>query len=175
MTDEGKRIELFVKLLGRHQHQIHRYLLALVPNHHDADDLFQETNLFLWREFHRFQEGTSFLSWACSVAYYEVLAWRKRASQQRLVFDVEFLAAVSSAMLADTERNEMRASALADCVQKLPVHQRKLLQMRYENQQSIEFIAANLNRTTEAVYRALSRVRHVLFDCINRMVEYEGR
>lgn len=99
----SERIELFVQLIGLHQSKIHRYLLSLVPNLHDADDLFQQTNLFLWREFDRFEEGTNFVSWACAVAYHEVLAWRKTRSRERLVFSDAFLAALSSQLDSSAE------------------------------------------------------------------------
>ncbi len=169
------RIELFVQLIGKHQYQVHRYVLSLVANPHDADDLVQDTNLFLWREFHRFQEGTSFVSWACSVAYHEVLAWRKKKSREKLVFSEQFLSAVSSELVTRQEVHEHRFHALAQCIDKLPDHYRELLQMRYSQKGSVDSIAAQLGRTTEAIYRMLSRIRHTLFECINRSIELETR
>lgn len=170
----SERIELFVSLIGRHQNQIHRYLLSLVPNLHDADDLFQETNLFLWREFYRFQEGTNFVSWGCSVAFHEVLAWRKRKSREKLIFTDAFLAAVSSELISGEDRLEERSQALASCVDKLPPHHRDLLQMRYAERAKVGDMASKLGRNSEAIYRMLSRIRHVLFECVNRRLEWEN-
>jgi RNA polymerase sigma-70 factor (ECF subfamily) len=174
-SDPEKRVELFVQLIGVHQYQIHRYLLALVPNPHDAEDLYQQTNLFLWREFPRFEEGTSFVSWACSVAYHEVLAWRKRVSRDRLVFSDDFLEAVSTELITGAGRIEERAQVLVRCVEKLPLHHRELLQLRYSEHGQIETIAEKLNRSTDSVYRTLSRIRRVLFDCVNRERELDAR
>ena len=170
------RIELFVQLIGLHQYKIHRYLLSLVPNSHDADDLFQQTNLFLWREFDRFEEGTNFVSWACSVAYHEVLAWRKNRSRERLVFSDDFLMAVSSQLDLASERIELRSQALVNCVDKLPKHHRELIQLRYGELRygelsRVEVIAEKTGRTTVAVYRMLSRIRRTLFDCVDRTLE----
>ncbi len=167
------RIELFVRLIGLHQHQIHRYLLSLVPHAHDADDLLQDTNLFLWREFHRFEEGTNFVAWACSVAFHEVMAWRKRRSRDRLVFSEQFLQAVSGELNASTDRVELRSRALANCVSELRESHRELLRLRYADGSSIEGISSELGRTTDAVYRMLSRIRHILFECISRKIEAE--
>lgn len=166
-----ERIELFVQLIGLHQYKIHRYLLSLVPNSHDADDLFQQTNLFLWREFDRFEEGTNFVSWACSVAYHEVLAWRKSRSRERLVFSDDFLMAVSSQLDLASERIELRSNALVHCVDKLPKHHRELIQLRYGEHGRVEVIAEKVGRTTEAVYRMLSRIRRTLYDCVDRTLE----
>ena len=180
ISSEG-RIELFVQLIGLHQYKIHRYLLSLVPNSHDADDLFQQTNLFLWREFDRFDEGTNFVSWACSVAYHEVLAWRKSRSRERLVFSDDFLMAVSSQLDLASERIELRTQALVQCVEKLPKHHRELIQLRYGElrygelrygeQGRVEVIAEKVGRTTEAVYRMLSRIRRTLYDCVDQTLE----
>lgn len=167
----AERIELFVQLIGLHQYKIHRYLLSLVPNSHDADDLFQQTNLFLWREFDRFEEGTNFVSWACSVAYHEVLAWRKSRSRERLVFSDDFLTAVSSQLDLASERIELRSQALVHCVEKLPKHHRELIQLRYREHGRVEVIAEKVGRTTEAVYRMLSRIRRTLYDCVDRTLE----
>lgn len=165
-----RRVELFVQLIGVHQYQIHRYLLTLVPNPHDAEDLYQQTNLFLWREFHRFEEGTNFVSWACAVAYHEVMAWRKRMSRDRLVFTDDFLAAVSSEFVRSADQIEIRSQALVECVEKLPAHHRELLQLRYGEQRQIEAIADKLGRSIDAVYRALSRIRRTLFDCVSQEI-----
>ncbi len=166
-----ERIEQFVQLIGLHQNKIHRYLLSLVPNLHDADDLFQQTNLFLWREFDRFEEGTNFVSWACAVAYHEVLAWRKTRSRERLVFSDAFLAAVSSQLDSSAERIELRSQALVQCVEKLPKHHRELIQLRYGELGRVESIAEKVGRTTEAVYRMLSRIRRALYDCVDQALE----
>ncbi len=169
----SERIELFVRLIGLHQHQIHRYLLSLVPHAHDADDLLQNTNLFLWREFGKFTEGTSFVSWGCSVAYHEVLAWRKRRSRDRLVFSEEFLQAVNEQLTLGGDHIEARSRALAYCVESLPIQHREILQLRYGKSGSIDAIASQIGRSQEAVYRVLSRIRHALFDCITRRLEAE--
>lgn len=167
------RIELFVGLIGQHQHQIHRYLLSLVPHAHDADDLLQNTNLFLWREFYKFQEGTNFVSWGCAVAYHEVLAWRKTRSRDRLVFSEAFLEAVSEQLAMRGGRLELRSRALTLCVEELRENHRNLLRMRYADSGNIETIADSLGRSSEAVYRMLSRIRRLLFDCISHRVEAE--
>jgi RNA polymerase sigma-70 factor, ECF subfamily len=174
IVENSDRIELFVKLLGAHQQQVHRYVLCLVPNAHDADDILQETNLFLWREFHQFEEGTNFVAWACTVAFHKVNAWRKQKSRLRLVYSDAFLTAVSSELIAGEERQEERASALNKCIERLTQQHRDLLQLRYGASQNIEDIASRQGRSVDAVYRMLSRVRHALYECVGRSLSPES-
>ena len=83
--DESRR--QFVRLLTQHQRRVYGYILTMVVNWNDADEILQETNLRLWEEFDRFEPGTDFAAWAIRVAYYQVLTWRKKRDRSRLVFD----------------------------------------------------------------------------------------
>jgi RNA polymerase sigma-70 factor (ECF subfamily) len=170
----AERVERFVALLGLHQNRIQRFVLSLVPNLSDADDVLQNTNLFLWREFHRFAPGTDFVAWASSVAFHEVLAWRKKHGRDRLVFSDQFLTAVRDEVNASADHLEARAKALTRCVERLPVTQRELVRQRYTNGAGVEAIAASTGRTADAVYRMLSRVRQTLRECVGRSLAREG-
>ena len=173
-TVSSERIELFVKLLGTHQQQVHRYVLCLVPSAHDADDILQETNLFLWREFHKFEEGTSFTAWACAVAFHKVLAWRKQRSRDKLVYCDQFLEAVHRELINGIDRQDERASALQKCMERLPQRQRDVLHLRYGCSQRVDEIAQLQNSTSDAIYRLLSRVRQGLLNCVNNALAAEG-
>ena len=81
---DDERVEAYVRLLGQKQRPITLYVLSLVPRWNDAEEIIQETNLVLWREFGRFELGTNFAAWACKVAFHQVLTWQKRQQRDRL-------------------------------------------------------------------------------------------
>jgi RNA polymerase sigma-70 factor (ECF subfamily) len=168
---ESDRVDTFVRLLGQNQRRIFLYVMSLVPDSNEAEEIVQETNLVLWREFDRFQPGTNFAAWACKVAFHQVLAWRKRRQRDRLAFTPAFLEAVAAEADAEADRLEQRWQALSRCIEKLPPAQRDLVQRRYSAGGAVEDIARDLGRTVDAVYRALSRIRHVLHDCVTRSLE----
>src|SRR5690606_9661712 len=87
--------EQFVRLLASHERRIYAYILSLVPNWADADEIFQETNVRLWRDFAEFEPGTNFAAWAIRVAYYQVLTWRKRAARDQLIFDDDMVQSIA--------------------------------------------------------------------------------
>ena len=169
----AERVERFVALIGLHQNRIQRFVLSLVPNLADADDVLQNTNLFLWREFHRFTPGTDFVAWASSVAFHEVLAWRKKHGRDRLVFSDQFLTAVKDEVTASADLIEARAQVLSRCVERLPPAQRELVRKRYTAGGTVDAIAAEAGRTTDAVYRMLSRIRQSLRECVARSLARE--
>jgi RNA polymerase sigma-70 factor (ECF subfamily) len=168
-------VDAFVRLLGQNQRRIFLYVMSMVPNWTDAEEIIQETNLVLWREFARFEQGTNFTAWACKVAFHQVLAWRKRVKRNRLEFSPGFLEAVAEEASAASEHLEERSQCLARCIERLPADRRHLLKLRYSDGLAIPTIAGQLARTEEAVYRALSRIRRLLHDCVTRTRLLEGR
>jgi RNA polymerase sigma-70 factor (ECF subfamily) len=168
-------VEAFVRLLGQNQRRLFLYVLSLVPNWNDAEEIIQETNLVLWREFARFQLGTNFAAWASRVALHQVLAWRKRVRRDRLEFSPEFLEAVGEEASAASDALEERSQHLARCIEKLPADHRQMLRLRYDEGLAIEAMARQLERTEDATYRALSRIRRALHECVTRSRLLESR
>jgi RNA polymerase sigma-70 factor (ECF subfamily) len=174
MPSPAAQVESFVSLLARHQRRLGLFVGSLVHDPADADDVLQETQLVLWREFDRFRPGTDFGAWACTVALHQVMAWRKKRQRDRLVFSDTFLTAVAKELEADPDRLDARRLALAACLAELPAPARDLVRRRYTDGQPVEAIAAATARTVEAVYRALSRARHQLHECVTAAVAAEG-
>jgi RNA polymerase sigma-70 factor (ECF subfamily) len=163
-----EKVEQFVRLLGQHQRRLFLYVMSLVPHYGDAEEVLQETNLVLWREFDRFQPGSNFAAWACRIALNRVLAWRKRRQRDRLQFCDAFLTAVAAEADARDDDLDERSHQLARCIDRLPPRHRDLLRLRYGENQPIDAIAGTLRRTADAVYRALSRIRHTLHECVTK-------
>src|SRR4051812_48344175 len=155
----SEQVDAFVRLLGQNQRRIFLYVMSMVPDWNNAEEIIQETNLVLWREFARFQPGTNFSAWACKVALHQVLAWRKRARRDRLEFSPAFLEAVAEEASSAADALEERSRHLARCIERLPADRRHLLRLRYSDGLAIGAIAGQLGRTEEAIYRALSRIR----------------
>ena len=69
---------------------------ALVnPTAADADDLYQETTVRLWEQFPDYDPEQEFGAWACTIAYYMVLAHRKKSSREKGRFSQAFVNAVA--------------------------------------------------------------------------------
>ncbi len=170
-----ERVDAFVRLLGQNQRRLFLYVISMVPQWNDAEEIIQETNLVLWREFGHFERGTNFAAWASKVAFHQVLAWRKRKQRDRLQFSDAFLEAVAAEASAAGDALEERSHALAGCIGKLPAGQRDLLRLRYNEGLGVDAISKRIDRTVEAVYRALSRIRHALHECVSQTLARENR
>jgi RNA polymerase sigma-70 factor, ECF subfamily len=164
-TDSGDE---FVRLIIVNQPRLYAYIMSLVPNWADADDLFQECSIVLWSKKGEFTPGTNFLAWACQIALNKVFNLRKRQARNRLTFDVEFIKAVADERLAGRERLDERVAALESCVEKLKPRDRELLDRWYQRRGTTKVLAEQLGRPLDTVYKALKRIRMALFDCITR-------
>jgi len=170
-VDESRR--QFVRLMTRYERLVYSYILGLVPNWADADEILQETNVRLWEEFNKFVPGTNFAAWAVRVAHFQVLTWRKQTSRRRLVFDERVIESLADEPVWSDDAFEAQQRALGDCVAELPDHSRELLRQCYARGSKIKDVAARFERTPGSVYKALERIRSLLHGCIQRKLADE--
>jgi len=168
--EEGER---FLRLFGEHQKRILAYIYSLVPHAQNAEDICQKTSLVLWRKFHQLERDGDFMAWACRVAYLEVLNFRRTASRDRLCFSDELLAYLAEERLADLVETNGRLVALRECVKQLGRPQQELLEQAYSTEESIRLLAERLGQAVQTIYNRLSRIRRILFDCVERRLAKE--
>jgi RNA polymerase sigma-70 factor, ECF subfamily len=157
----------FCDLLTRHQGQLRGYILALVRNRADADDLFQTTSLVLWRKFDTFQSGSSFFAWARRTAELAVCNfWKTNRSRFTPLSEafLETLAATEPSVPSDVL--ESYSASLRRCMDRLSQEDRQLLGLRYVDDMSAEQIAASAARSRQSVVKSLLRIRRQLLRCI---------
>lgn len=168
------RAEAFVFLLARHERQIASYVMTLVPQPADADDILQQAKVVMWRHFDRFTPGTNFVAWARKIAFHQILSWRRRRRGDRLEFSDAFLSAVADEAERAGDALDERQQRLSECIEKLLPEHRRILQLRYDEGLAVEALAERVQRTVAAVYRVLSRIRAHLHACVGRQPIPEG-
>src|SRR5262245_32939751 len=94
---------LFVRLLLQHHNAMLRFILPLVGNLDDAQDVLQETASALWQKFDRYDPQQPFLAWAKQFARNEVLMHHRR--RRRYTFLTEELIETLVDRQAERERD----------------------------------------------------------------------
>lgn len=168
MSDPHSKAEEFVSLLASHERVLGAYVMTMVPNAADADDILQDAKVVMWRAFAQFQTGTNFGAWARKICFHQVLSFRKRRHRDKLSFSDEFLTAIAGEIEDSTDHLEQRERALHHCLLKLGKEHREVLDLRYGKNLELEEMSKLLDRTTTALYRLLSRIRHALHGCITQ-------
>ena len=173
MSDSSKTNE-FLRLLMGNQKRIYAFILAMVPNHEDAEDLFQQTVLVMWSRFDTFTEGTSFSAWGITVARYQILNARKRYSRGSLHFSEAAWELIDRDSEPFVEQMDVRMQALRRCVQKLGPRDYELIRLRYEDEVAIRAIAERAGRSVQSVYKRIARIHEALLQCIRSALGREG-
>jgi RNA polymerase sigma-70 factor (ECF subfamily) len=171
--DPSTRVDEFMKLYAQHQRRLYIYLLSLVHNATDAEDLLQETNFVLWKKFDEFQTGSSFGAWACRVAYLEVMKFRSERKQAGVSLSPEFLERVNDRMAQFSDLLEDRTEAFHSCMRELAEPDRLLITRRYTPGTSVTAMAAELDRPARSISKSLVRIRKTLLKCIDRRLRQE--
>ena len=170
-----QKAEMFARLLGRCQRKVFLYALGLIHNAADAEDVLQETNVVLWRKFDEYQPGTSFESWACRVAYFEVLKCRERVARERRVFSGHLVDTLAQDAEKLADEFDDRRDALEGCLTKLRDVDRTLVLKRYRPGANTRGLAEATGRSVQGTRKSLHRIRMTLLECIERTLAAEGR
>jgi RNA polymerase sigma-70 factor (ECF subfamily) len=167
----------FLRLFLQNERRLYAYVLALLPNRADADDVLQEASLVMWDKFDAERPPADFAAWGCRIAYFKVLDFCKKRQRSRARFSQAMLARIAetAAEQAATLQLDERREALAGCIEKLSPRERDLLARRFTEGASVGSIAASIGRSADSVYKALAKVRLALFDCVTRRLAAEDR
>lgn len=161
--------EVFVRLMAEHQARLYGYVLSLLGDPDQANDVLQEANVVLWRDSREFRPGSNFKAWAFRVAHFQVMAFRQRQIRDKLVFEDELLQALDTGAREADERFHDRRECLSGCLEKLPPVQRDLVRRRYAEGRSVQAIAQERGMTPNAAMQALFRIRQGLMECVARL------
>jgi RNA polymerase sigma-70 factor, ECF subfamily len=170
---KAEKTDEFLALYRECERRIFAYLMAMLGNPDDAEEVLQETLLALWQSFDDFQPGTNFHAWARQAAYHRVLIYRRLRQRQGVSWDESLLTAVDKICSRQDDRLAQYLQFLDECVAKLTESDRGLLQLRFQTPRTIKSVAEQLQRPADTVYKALARIYQWLAQCVERAASVE--
>jgi RNA polymerase sigma-70 factor (ECF subfamily) len=165
----------FTRLFIRHRGMISSYILSLVHDANDAEDLLQEVAVNLMDKFDAF-DGRDFGAWSRQVARWHVLNHWRAETRYRRALRASTLDLLDAAFAAEPEPApwEAQKAALIHCLDGLSDRLRSAFEMRYVGGRSLAEIAARLGKREGAVQMAMARARDRLAQCVRRSIALEG-
>ena len=160
----------FIRLYQSTERRLYGFVLSLIPNWSEADDIVQETAVVMWSKFKEFEQGTDFTAWALSIARFQVLNHLKKKKSDQKKFSASALHAIEESYISSSDRYDDLRDALQKCLHKLPDKDKELIRMRYELNSKIRVVADRIGRSIDAVYKSLNRVHIQLLNCIRRTI-----
>jgi RNA polymerase sigma-70 factor, ECF subfamily len=165
---DSHRQDQFARAFLQHQDRVYGHIVLMLPNRHDAEDVFQQTSLILWKKWDEFDTAGDFLRWACGIAHNEVRNFLRRRGRDRVVLSEKLLMNLADVQLQAQPMLERRHSLLADCMKTLDFVARELLERCYAGRSSMKAIAQQFRTTPNALYLRLRRIRRELIECVEK-------
>ena len=158
--------EQYLRLLMLNDRNIYSYILAMVPNVNDADDIMQETTIVMWRKFDDFKPGMDFVAWGMTVARYQVLSYYKKLKNSKICYSESLLDSIEKVVEKTIPEMDEKLNALNKCVQKLSVSQRRVLKLRYDKKMTFKEIGVHISKSTRATFYTISKIHQILLGCV---------
>jgi RNA polymerase sigma-70 factor (ECF subfamily) len=162
--------KVFLRLFLENERRLYGYILTLLANQADADDVLQESSMVMWDKFDEQHPPDDFAAWGCRIAYFKVLDFFKKSRRSRVRFSQAMLERVVETLVeqADSLQLDERRDALDGCIAKLRPRERDLLARRFAEGATTRSTAEQVGRSADAVYKMLAKIRVKLFDCVSR-------
>ena len=158
----------FLRVFLANEREILRYVVALVPNLADAQEIVQQTAVVLWEKFDQYDAERPFAPWACRFALNVTRQWMARRQRWKALLNSGLAEELASRREQLRPEFDARLVHLDRCLQKLPEEQRSLVDGYYYRQLDVATVSDQAERTVDAVYKALQRIRRQLRECIER-------
>lgn len=168
-------MKAFETLMERYKAKVFSYILRMVRNRGDAEDLFQETFFKVVRELPTYQEKGRFKSFIFQIAHNACLDHLKRLENKLrdatvdLVSNqpVPILAAVDAGLDPEQQiAHQEQTILLHQAITSLPDNQREVVIMRYYSDLSFkeiaEIINCPLNTVLGRMHYALKKLKGLL-------------
>jgi len=153
-------------LLTRYQNRLYRYLLRMVRQPAEAEDLFQQTWLRVAEKIHNYDQRRNFEAWLFTLARNLAIDHLRRLRPESLddPSGIDPSGESAAARLVSKETPALdrvlareRSSRLTDAMEMLPVLQREVLTLRFEEEMKLEEIADILGTPLSTVKTRLRR------------------
>ena len=166
--------EAFLRVFTRAEPELRAFVRSCLPRLQDVDEVMQEVSLVAWRKFGDLDDRSRFAPWACLIARYEILKYRRAHARNRLLLDESVIEALADEAAAEMPLHQRRLVALESCFEKLPEARRELAIAAYTPGTSQKELARQMGRTEGALYQLLSRIRQELWRCVELTLAKEA-
>lgn len=162
----------FHRLLYRNQNHVYAYVLSLIGNYADADDVMQETISVMWQKFDEFKPGSNFVCWGISIARFKILDYRrgKQKNRELCQYNNEFFDQFEAEVARSDRSSDEKFDVLRTCIRKLKGRYLTVINLRFQEDLNPATISHRCGISVSNVYQTLSRAYSMLLTCMNGQV-----
>jgi len=165
--------ELFTEQVREHHAGLRGFVRSLGVNPLWVDDVAQEAFIVAYNRLDEFDRERDFGAWLRGIARNLVINERRKdARRKRILSDNLTDILLSTSSVAEDDEGGVgdtglaKLNALRECIRTLPEKSLQMLKSRYEDENSAQKIAEEIDMKPPAVRKALERVRTSLRNCM---------
>ena len=174
MTTESNQNqnETFLKLLAQSEVVLRAYLRSLVNDQNHLSEVLQNTFIVGWKKYDQFTGNEAdFTKWLCVIGKYEALKHRQKLARDRLILSEELVHQIANEGESDFTSYSLWIDRLDECITKLSPSNQVIIKEAYSPYCSIKELAKRVNKTPNALYQKLSRIRNRLAICMDKPLD----
>ncbi len=158
---ESKDPQHFSLLYRRYSGKVYAKCISLLKEEHLARDAMQDIFLKIFMNLGQFAEHAKFSTWVYSITYNYCIDILRRKKKMGNLFndDMEKLPDIEEEV-HDEALLTMEANRLREVLEQIPIDDKAILLMKYQDDLQIKEIAAILDKTESAVKMKIKRAKH---------------
>jgi RNA polymerase sigma factor (sigma-70 family) len=157
---ETQESAYFNTLYNKYSVKVYNRCLSLLKDTALAQDAAQEIFVKIFLNLSRFSERSKFSTWVYSITYNYCIDMIRRRKKQRNLFSDEIEDAPDIVEeVPDEELLSMEVSRLKVVLEEIPVGDKAVLLMKYQDDMQIKEIAAALDKTESAIKMKIKRAK----------------
>lgn len=152
----------FSQLYRRYAGKVFAKCISMLADHGLARDATQDVFIKILLNLSKFTEQSSFSTWVYSITYNYCIDLIRKKKKNILIFseDVGRISKETEVELPDSVILEMETARLEKVMEKLPVGDKAILNMKYIDDMSIKEIGDVLDKTESAIKMQIMRAKH---------------
>jgi len=175
MDDHDSTSELpepeFLASLVKHEPALRAYARSLVPDWEMVDEAIQEASITMWQKRGQLENTDGFVPWARTVLRFKCLRQLEKLRVQRPALSTEMVEILADRVVSQSPSDgNVRGKTLQACLNQFSEEHRELLLAPHSSDYSIVDLASRRNKTPNALYKLLARLRQQLSECIDSRI-----
>ncbi len=168
--DQKKAQSDFITLLTPNYYKIHGFILTMVAHRTDTEDVLQSTIAYMWEHFDDFKQGTNFLSWAFTIAKFQVLTYRNKKNRSIVFYSDKALHLIEQENRKTAHEMDHRLQYLNRCFKKLRDQDISIIKQRYDKSVTVKMMAEELGTSINIVYKRIAKIKKALLRCVQHYI-----
>jgi RNA polymerase sigma-70 factor (ECF subfamily) len=156
------RKQEFEENLSSNRRSLISFILNKVRRTMDAEDVLQRASVIMWNKYDTFDSTTNFMSWACTIASFEVKNYMRSFFRCPVAFNSEVYDVISLLQIAEDKVENDIHDKLRLALTSLDEESKNLLIQVYVNGEEIKDLAKKAKKSPQTYYNKLTTLKKTL-------------